>query len=245
MSTTVAIHQPQFMPWLGYFDKMDRADCFILLDTVQYKKNEWQNRNRIKTAQGPQWLTVPVTYRFPARIADVAVNDGANWRHKHWQALITNYARADHWSDHERDLEALYERDWERLVDVSGASIEWLRRALGIDTPVRWASDLEADEEPTQRLIDLCHAVGADVYLAGADGRQYMDLERFTGAGIEVTFQHYRHPSYDQLFGPFETHMSALDLTLNCGPDSLEILRQGRGQTTDEDDEVTSMEYGE
>ena len=108
-----AIHQPQFMPWSGYFDKMDRADCFVLLDNVQFKKNEWQNRNRIKTAQGAQWLTVPVSYQFPARIADVAVNDSVNWRNKHWQALRTNYARAACWSDHEEALKALYERDWE------------------------------------------------------------------------------------------------------------------------------------
>ena len=104
--TTVAIHQPQFMPWLGYLDKMDRVDCFILLDTVQYKKNEWQNRNRIKTAQGAQWLTVPVTYRFPARIEEVGVTDGANWRNKHWQALITNYAKAAFWKEHEGNLGA-------------------------------------------------------------------------------------------------------------------------------------------
>ena len=93
---------------------------------------------------------------------------------------------------------------------------------------MRWASELDAEDEPTQRLIDLCHAVGADVYLAGADGRNYMDVERFAQAGIEVIFQEYEHPSYGQLFGTFESHLSALDLVLNCGPRGLEILRQGR-----------------
>ncbi len=226
--TTVAIHQPQFMPWLGYLDKMDSADCFILLDTVQYKKNEWQNRNRIKTAQGAQWLTVPVTYQFPARIEEVRVTDSANWRNKHWQALITNYAKAAFWKEHEGNVRALYDGEWERLSDVNRASIEWLRGAFGIATPMRWASELDAEDEPTQRLIDLCRAVGADVYLAGADGRNYMDVERFARARIKVIFQEYEHPSYDQLFGTFESHLSALDLALNCGPRSLEILRQGR-----------------
>ena len=87
----VAVHQPQYLPWLGYFDKIDRADVFVLLDTVQYKKNEWQNRNRIKTAAGPQWLTVPVTYRFPQRIGEVAVNNRERWQHKQRQAILSNY----------------------------------------------------------------------------------------------------------------------------------------------------------
>ena len=229
--TTVAIHQPQFMPWLGYFDKMDRADCFILLDTVQYKKNEWQNRNRIKTTQGTQWLTVPVTYQFPARIDEVRVTDAVNWRNKHWQALVTNYTRAPFWSGQEGALRTLYERDWEQLADVNRASIEWLREVFGIDTSMLWASEMEAGDEPTQRLIDLCRGAGAEVYLAGADGRNYMNIERFSRAGIEVIFQEYGHPSYPQLFGAFESHLSALDLALNCGPSGLETIRQGRGHT--------------
>jgi len=216
------------MPWLGYLDKMDRADCFILLDTVQYKKNEWQNRNRLKTVQGSQWLTVPVSYAFPARIEEVRVSDKINWRNKHWQALKTNYTKAKFWSAHESALGALYEREWGRLADVNCASIEWLRQAFGIETEMLWASALEVDEEePTQRLLDLCRVVGADVYLAGTDGRNYMDTERFAQAGIEVIFQQYQHPLYEQLFGTFEPHLSALDLALNCGPGSLEIMRQG------------------
>ena len=224
-----AIHQPQFMAWTGYFDKMDQADCFILLDTVQFKKNEWQNRNRIKTAQGAQWLTVPVRFRFPARIDEVLVNDDANWRHKHWQALLTNYARARHWEELRADLEQLYEREWTGLAELNGATISMLRAALGIETEVRWASQMpQVSDAPSQRLVDLCLAVGADTYLAGADGRVYMDLEPFAEAGIKVMFQEYEPAPYDQLFGGFESHLSALDLVLNCGPVSLAIVRQGR-----------------
>jgi len=224
-----AIHQPQFMAWTGYFDKMDQADCFILLDTVQYKKNEWQNRNRIKTAQGAQWLTVPVRFRFPARIDEVLVNGDVNWRHKHWQALLTNYTKAPHWEDLREDLEQLYEREWTGLAELNGATISWLRRTLGIETEVRWASQMqEVSEDPTQRLVDLCLAAGADTYLAGADGREYMDLEPFAEAGIKVMFQNYEPAPYDQLFGGFASHLSTLDLVLNCGPVSLAVVRQGR-----------------
>ncbi len=224
-----AIHQPQFMPWSGYFDKMDRADCFVLLDNVQFKKNEWQNRNRIKTAQGAQWLTVPVSFRFPARIEEVEVNGSVNWRNKHLQALRTNYAKAPHWERLCEFLEGFYERDWERLVEVNRASIKWLRKELGIDTQLRMGSEMEGlSEEPTQRLVDICRQVGADSYLSGVDGARYMEMERFADAGIEVIFQEYEPPTYPQLFGEFVSHLSALDLVLNCGEESGPILRGGR-----------------
>ena len=224
----VAIHQPQYMPWLGHFDKMDRADVFVLLDNVQYKKNEWQNRNRIKTAQGVQWLTVPVTYSFPASIVDVQVNQQVTWSRKQWQALTTNYSKANHWSAMYDRLSTFYDQDWTMLHEVNRASIDLLREQMGVDTPLRTASDIDASNEPTERLLDICRAVGADVYLAGVDGRKYMEIERFVAAGIEVVFQEYEPLEYDQLFGDFQSHLSALDLVLNCGSDSLEILRGGR-----------------
>ncbi|MEW6750746.1 MAG: WbqC family protein [Candidatus Latescibacterota bacterium] len=224
-----AIHQPQFMPWLGYFDKMDRADAFVLLDTVQFKKNEFQNRNRIKTAQGPMWLTVPVTYRFPQRIGEVGVDRSGDWRRRHLQALRTNYARAAWWEESAASLEEVYGPDWESLAPLNAASIAYLRSRLGIATPLHWASRLGVhSEEPTARLVEICRLLGADTYLAGAGGRDYMDLEAFARAGVTVLVQEYEHPVYPQCFGAFTSHLSALDLVLNCGPDSLDILRRGR-----------------
>jgi hypothetical protein len=223
-----AIHQPHFMPWLGYFDKMDRVGCFVLLDSVQYKKNEWQNRNRIKTAQGAQWLTVPVHYHFPASIVDVAVNPTDHWRHRHLQALRTNYSRAPYWDAYAAALEEVYAGEWQGLSQVNQASIHWLRDRLGVETPLRLASQMELSGEPTQRLVDICRSVGADAYLSGPDGRKYLDLECFARAGIEVAYHEYEHPAYPQLFGEFVSHLSTLDLVLNCGPDSLAILRRGR-----------------
>ena len=224
----VAIHQPQFMPWLGYFDKMDRADCFVLLDNVQYKKNEWQNRNRIKTAAGKQWLTVPVSFIFPARIMEVGVNQSDTWRRKHWQALRTNYSKAPYWDSACEFLQAFYARGWDMLAPLNQASIAWLRGVLGVDTELLLASEMELSKEPTERLVDICKTVGADTYLAGVDGRKYMNLEPFAQAGIDLIFQDYDHPVYPQLFAGFESHLSALDLVLNCGPESLKVLRAGR-----------------
>ncbi len=223
-----AIHQPQFMPWSGYFDKMDQADCFVLLDNVQYKKNEWQNRNRIKGPQGAQWLTVPVRFNFPARIAEVGINDSDPWRRKHLQALRTNYAKAPYWAASEGFLEQFYACEWSELAVVNRASIEWLRDQLGIDTRLEVASEMKLSQEPTQRLLDICNAVGADTYLSGVDGEQYMNMELFAAAGVGIVVQDYEPPAYPQLYGDFVSHLSVLDLLLNCGPESGKVLRSGR-----------------
>jgi hypothetical protein len=171
---------------------------------------------------------VPVTYRFPASLLEVRVNRLVNWRHKHLQTLLTNYRRAADWERARPGLEALYAADPEGLVEANRASIEWLRPRLGVTTPLLLASQMRLSDEPTQRLIDICRTVGADTYLAGADGRRYMDLEAFSAAGIAVAFQEYEHPEYPQLFGSFVSHLSALDLVLNCGAESGGVLRRGR-----------------
>ncbi|MDA0333992.1 MAG: WbqC family protein [bacterium] len=226
----VTIHQPQFMPWLGYFDKMDQADRFVLLDTVQYKKNEWQNRNRLKAIHGPQWLTVPVRFRFPARIDEVVVNDAAPWRHKHQQALQTNYGKAPFHEAEAASLAALYATSSTLLREVNGLTIDWLAARLDIDTERCWASQLPVTEqEPTRRLVEICRHLGASAYLSGSEGRNYLDVEQFSAAGIEVIFQNYTPSEYPQLYVDFVSHMSALDLVLNCGPGSARVMRAGRG----------------
>jgi hypothetical protein len=216
------------MPWLGYLDKMDQADCFVVLDVVQFKKNEWQNRNRIKAVNGPQWLTVPVLHQFPSRLLDVQVNRAVRWQHKHLQALRTNYARASAWAAAWPDLEGLYAADPTGLVEANLASVEWLRGRLEVTTPLCRASAMALPEEPTARLVAICRAVGADTYLSGADGRNYMDLSQFATAGIKVLFQRYQPEPYPQLFGAFASHLSALDLVLNCGGGAADIFRRGR-----------------
>ena len=227
----VAIHQPQYLPWLGYLDKLDSADVFIVLDTVQFKKHEWQNRNRIRTKEGWHWLTVPIIDRFPERIDQVEINARADWSRKHRQALRLHYGRAPHWEPLGPALLAVLERPWTRLRDVNVAVLDLLCDQLGVATRRLFASSLSAREEPTDRLIDLCRAVGGTDYLAGESGPGYMDLGRFAQAGIAVSAQDYRHPEYPQQYTPFVSHLSVLDLLFNCGPESLAILRSGRNWT--------------
>jgi len=222
----VSVHQPQYLPWLGYFDKIDRADAFVLLDTVQYKKNEWQNRNRIKTAQGPQWLTVPVTYHYPQLICEVGVNNRERWQHRQQQALATNYRRASHWGCLEGFFEEIFSRSWTTVAELNIRVVKGLAAMLGIATPIHVASELGSfPEDPDERLIALTKRLGATTYLAGNGGRDYMDLAKYERAGVEVLFQEYRHPRYGQLFGGFEPNMSIIDLIYNHGEASLPILR--------------------
>ena len=225
--TVVAIHQPQFLPWLGYLDKLDRSDVFCLLDIVQYKKNEFQNRNKIKTSQGWQWLTVPVTYRFPERILEVGVNPTVDWRRKHLRSLETSYRKAPFFDNYIMRFEEFYQQSYEMLADVNVASIELLMELLGLERKLVLASSLQVDtEDPTLRLVQICQTLGGAAYLSGKDGANYMDLDTFRSQQLEIVFQDFNHPEYPQCFGPFEPNMSVIDLLFNCGPESLAILRE-------------------
>jgi hypothetical protein len=222
----VAVHQPQYLPWLGYFDKMARADAFVLLDTVQYKKNEWQNRNRIKTAQGPQWLTVPVLYKFPQKIQEVEINNRERWQHKQRQALLSNYRKAPFWDLLAPFWGEVLDRPWEGLADLNLFVVRSLAALLGIETPLYVSSELPPfPEEPDERLAAMTTFLGGDIYLAGSGGHDYMTLETYQRAGVEVVFQSYTHPVYRQFYGEFTPCLSVVDLLYHHGPESLAILR--------------------
>ncbi len=222
----VAVHQPQYLPWLGYFDKIDSADIFVLLDNVQFKKNEWQNRNKIKNVQGWQWLTVPVMYRYPQLINEVMINNRVNWQHKHRQAILSNYKKAPYYHRLEAFFEDIFSSSWQFISQLNIEVVKGLVKILGIKTPLHIASEIgEFPQDPDERLIAITRYFGSDTYLAGADGREYMHLDKYSQSGIKVIFQDFRHPVYSQLFEGFEPLMSVIDLIFNHGEKSLMILR--------------------
>jgi len=223
----VAVHQPQYLPWIGYFDKMRRADVFCYLNDVQYKKNEWQNRNRIKTAQNWQWLTVPVRYRFPEQINEVQINNTIRWNKKHLQALITNYNRAPYFKAYSSIFEDIFSKEWDFISELNIHLIERLKDALQLpEKKTIISSQLNLRDEPTDRLIDICKALGANTYLAGQGAAGYMDIALFEKNGLKVIMQDFTHPVYPQLFEEFQSHLSIVDLLFNCGPESLDIIRR-------------------
>ena len=224
----VAIHQPHYLPWLGYLDKLDRADAFVVLDTVQFVRREHQNRNRIRTADGWTWLTVPVKSAYKAPLLEVTIDNEQTWSRKHLQALKLNYSRAPHFMEHLPFLTDTYAKLWPKLVEFCLHTLTYLKEAFGIVTPVHLASSFETHQEPTARLIDLCKALEAETYLAGVGGRNYMDMKMFEEAKIAVEFQEFTHPVYPQCFEHFEPAMAAIDLLFNCGKGGFEVVRQAR-----------------
>jgi WbqC-like protein len=225
----VAIHQPHYLPWLGYLAKWAAADCLIFLDTVQFEKNGWQNRNRIKTKDGPLWLTVPVRRaRGRAPIRDVLIDAGQPWARRHVQSVRLAYAEAPYLDRYHPALAALLGRPWTELTALAIATAAFLAEAFGVRTPTRLASELGPTcADPTLRLIDLTRAVGGDTYLAGPGARAYARLEAFGAAGITVLEQAFTHPVYEQLHGEFVPRLSGLDLLLTCGGAGLELIRGG------------------
>jgi len=228
-SMIVSIHQPHYLPWAGYFDKIDAADCFVLLDTVQFEKNGWQNRNKIKTSQGWMWLTVPVCHDFGSKIAETAIDNRKKWSRKHMQALVTNYSRAPYFEDYSGYFRSLFDGTWERLAELNAEIIGHICRKIGITTEIVTASSLgEFPEEPNERLAGIVSEVGGDVYLAGVGSKAYLRRELFSGKGIEVVFQDYEPREYPQMFGDFIPGLSVVDVLFNVGEGTLDVIRKGR-----------------
>ncbi len=223
----IAIHQPQYMPWLGFFYKMDSADIFVLLDDVQYKKNEWQNRNQLRNAEGAQWITVPVHVDFGQKISEVKIDNSKPWKEKHLKSLEMNYSHAAFFTDYFPLFEKEFAKDWEYLVNLNITFIEEFKKALGIGTEIVKSSSLNVETKSTERLIDICKALNADTYIAGPGCRDYMDTGLFDANDIGLEIQEYTHPEYKQVFDGFEPFMSVVDLLFCHGKDSLEIIRKG------------------
>jgi WbqC-like protein len=227
--TTLAALQPGYLPWVGYFDLIRRADIFVSYDHVQFDKHGWRNRNRIKCAHGAQWLTVPVRHKGlgPQRLLDVTIDDARPWARKHVASLQQCYAGARYAGDYLPELAEVLLRPWRNLVEldlaVAGLMCSW----LGLEDRVVRSSELELHGNRSERLLDLCHRFGATRYLSGESAKAYLDVELFAAAGVAVEWQAYAFPAYPQHHGDFVPYLSAIDLILNCGPDSANVLAGG------------------
>jgi hypothetical protein len=215
----LSAHQPAYLPWLGYLDKIARADVFVYLDTVQFEKNSFINRNRIKTAQGVQWLTIPVKTRghLSATLRDTQIETGQDWRTKHLKAIAMNYRRAAHFPACFRQLESLLSDSQTNLAELCWAQLRFWLELFAIETHVVRASELDVLGTKSDLVLALCRHFGADHYLSGALGRDYLVVEDFRAAGVEVEFQQFAPPVYPQLWGDFVPALSVVDYWMNCG----------------------------
>ena len=223
----VTIHQPHYLPWLGYLHRMSQADLFIVLDHVQFERGNYQNRTRVRVNGAPHWLTVPVEqHSQKERILDKRVENRLDWARAHFETLRRSYGSAGYFGAYAADLRAVYSTQWERLTDLNAALLEILRRAFDIRTPLLRSSTLGVDGQKSELVLNICRAVGAKALLVGLGGsREYLDRAAFADAGIELRFQAFTHPQYVQRGATsFTPGLSAVDLLFNCGAASRDIL---------------------
>jgi hypothetical protein len=228
--TMVAIMQPTYLPWIGYFAMIDRVDKFIFLDSVQFARRSWQQRNRIKLDGREFMLTVPVLAkgRRDQTITDVEIDPAAAFAHQHVATIRQAYAKAPFFAEYADDLVAIFTCGHGSLSELNIALISWLMSVFGISTPVARSSWFKAQGHKADLLANICREIGADTYLSAPASAQYIeDSNAFAELDIAVLFHTYDHPVYAQGREPFLPYMSAIDLLFHAGPQSLSILRSG------------------
>lgn len=222
--TRVAIIQPNYLPWKGYFDIIRDVDIFVFLDDVQMTKRDWRTRNKIKTPKGTEWLTVPVKGGRNQLICETEIAM-SNWQKDHRKALDTNYSRAPFFGEYKSLLDWLYGEAHRNLSEFNRQATAMICSILGITTQLLSSSDLDAGGVKDDRIINICKIVGATAYLSGPTARNYIIAEKFSEAKIELEYKDYSgYPEYSQLFPPFEHAVSILDLLFNCGPAAPEYI---------------------
>jgi hypothetical protein len=226
----VAIIQSNYIPWKGYFDIINSVDEFIFYDDVQYTKNDWRNRNKIKTSQGVQWITVPVFQTsLHQRICDTEIAF-SNWGKKHWQALQSNYAKAPFFQRYKPLFEDIYlNKHFKLLSELNYECIKAINQLLGIRTPLNYSQNFELQGDKNERLISLVKKLGGTVYLSGPAAKGYLDEVSFKSEGILVEWMDYLgYPAYNQRYPPFEHGVSIIDLIFNEGENATKFMKSFR-----------------
>lgn len=213
----IGIHQPNFLPFLGYFYKMAKCNTFVLLDNVQYPKNLYTNRAMIKTLQGKLWLTLPIKRAFPQLIKDVELVDYPKEREKHIRAIELNYKKAKYFNYLFPELKEVLKKNWTHLSELNIELIKLFKNKLGIKTKLEVASDYDFKGNSTELLIEICKKFGADTYLSGKGGAKYQEEDKFKEAGIKLEYTDFTCPIYSQLWGDFIPNLSVVDYIFNNG----------------------------
>lgn len=229
-------HQPAYLPWLGYFHKIIISDVFVILDDVQYQKNYFTNRNKIKTSQGEAWLTVPVltSGHMDITIRKMEINSNSNWRKKHWKSIDIHYKKAPYYSNYRYFFEKLYTKDWINLNDLLIEQLTFFLKELDLNTELYLHSELGFKNKKQDLILEMCDHFNSDLFVFGKDGKNYTDLDYFKEKNRKIYFQDYNHPIYPQLYGEFISHLSIIDLLFNVGSEkTLEIIMKNNISKTD------------
>jgi hypothetical protein len=224
----VAIVQSNYIPWKGYFDLINLVDELILFDDMQYTKRDWRNRNRIKTANGARWLTIPVEVKgkYFQKIKDTVVSDAA-WNRKHWDFIVHSYSHAKYFGEYREQFEELYFGCSEKYLSrINHRFLIAICNLLSIETKITWSMDYRLAEGKTGRLVDLCKQAWAGEYISGPSAKGYIDEDMFEKEGIRLSYMDYSgYPKYNQLYPPFDHNVSIIDLIFNEGPDAQKYVK--------------------
>lgn len=220
----LSAHQPAYIPWLGYFDKIVRSDVFIYLDTVQFEKNSFVNRNQIKTPQGAAWLSIPVKTKghLNKALVDIEIDNSQNWSKKHLNSVFLNYKKAPRFEECYAKLQELFQKEYRLLADLCWDQLDFWLKEIGIETKIVRLSDLSLKAKGSELILEICKHFEANYYLSGVLGKNYLKENDFRSAGISVEYQEYKQPIYPQLWGSeFLNYMSIIDFWMNTDKYSL------------------------
>tara|TARA_B110000116_G_scaffold68455_1_gene59036 strand:+ start:296 stop:1015 length:720 start_codon:yes stop_codon:yes gene_type:complete len=226
---TIAIHQPEHHPWLGFFKKMSQTDIFIFFDDVQYNSSGFQNRNYIKTNTGKTLLSVPVLSKFDSKINEIKIDKTKNWFKKHKKSIMTNYSKTDFFEEYKNKIEEIYETEYEYLIELNTKVIKFFLNELKIKTKIIFSSSLNLDSNSPKKILEICKKFNADKYISGVHwGLENLNLKEFSDNQIKIEFQKFLHPIYKQCHSPFIPNLSTLDLILNEGENGRKILEKSK-----------------
>lgn len=221
------VHQPEYLPWMGFFDKLARCDIFVVYDDAQFVHGGFHNRNRIRTCKGWRWITIPIVHNHPQMIKDVKIS-GSKWREEHLQVLIQNYEKSPFFNNYFPIIEKALNSNHEFLIDLNMHLIQNVAEILKINPKTMRSSEFSYyGKEKTEKLVSMCRFLGSDTYLSGNGGRAYVNEKAFAEANIKLQWHNYNHPLYKQQFEGFEPNMSIVDLLFNMGPYAKEVLLSG------------------
>jgi len=226
--TIVSIRQPGYLPYIGFFKKIESSDIFVFLDDVQYVRGEWENRNKIRTSDGTMWLTVPVLNKFGEKLNQVKIDNSKNWSRKHSASIKTNYSKATYFDKYFREIELIFEKKWTKLIDLNFCLIDYFLNKLKINTKCIRSSDLQIESTKSRRLLDICKKLGATTYLSGTLGVNYLDEKIFQDSELSVIYENFKHPTYRQIYDEFIPNVSIIDLLFNEGNKAGEIVKNSK-----------------
>lgn len=225
----IAILQSNYIPWKGYFDLINFVDEFILFDDAQYTKNDWRNRNKIKTGAGVKWLTIPIitSGKLEQKIKESRISETNDWRKKHWSSICQNYSKSKYFKDFKDIFEELYLNSNEKyLSEINYKFIKTINNILGINTKISFSSEFKLLDEKTERLINICKETGATEYISGPAAKAYINESLFMEEKIKLSWIDYKdYKEYKQLYPPFDHYVSILDLIFNEGSKSTEFMK--------------------